>query len=70
MQQYWVVGGEYRDANFTVPLEGREEWIGPFGSYHQAKAEWARLAWSTVDDAQTRYRIESMDQDQAPPCTD
>jgi hypothetical protein len=70
MQKYWVVGGEYRDTQFKVPLAGKEDWVGPFGSYDKAKAEWSRLAWATVDDAHTRYRIESLDPDEPPACTD
>jgi len=57
--QYWVVGGEYADTRFTTPAPGTEELrIGPFATYEAAKAEWARRAWSTVDDAHTRFRIE------------
>lgn len=70
MQRYWVIGGEYRDTSFKSPATGREQWIGPFDSFEQAKKEWARLAWATVDDATTRYRIEAMDPDESPPCTD
>lgn len=70
MQQYWVVGGEYRDTKFQKPLCGAEEWIGPFQSYQDAKQEWSRRAWQTVDDAHTRYRIEQGDPDLPPPCTD
>ena len=57
--QYWVVGGEYSDTRFTTPAPGTEELrIGPFATYEAAKAEWTRRAWSTVDDAHTRFRIE------------
>jgi hypothetical protein len=70
MQQYWVVGGEYRDTKFQVPVGDREQWLGPYPSYDDAKAEWARRAWMTVDEAHTRYRIEKIDQDEVPPCTD
>jgi hypothetical protein len=57
--QYWVVGGEYSDTRFTTPASGTEELrIGPFATYEAAKAEWARRAWSTVDDAHARFRIE------------
>ena len=56
---YWVVGGEYSDTSFTRPAPGTEEQRhGPFRSYEEAKAEWARRAWATVDDAHTRFRIE------------
>jgi hypothetical protein len=55
---YWVVGGIYADTRFVEPLGGAEEWYGPFGSYDDAKAEWGRRAWASVDDAHARYRIE------------
>jgi hypothetical protein len=59
MTQYWVVGGEYADTTFERIAGGRaEERIGPFDSYEAAKAVWQARAWATVDNAQTRYRIE------------
>ncbi len=70
MQQYWVVGGEYTDTRFHNTVGGGEKWIGPFDSYDDAVAEWSRHAWQTVDDCHTRYRIEAIDQDAPPPCTD
>jgi hypothetical protein len=58
---YWVVGGPYRDTHFTEPAAGGgEEWSGPFEDYNAAKCEWSRRAWSTVDDAMCRYRIEKL----------
>jgi hypothetical protein len=70
MQQFWVVGGEYRDTNFQEAVRGSEEWYGPFKTYEAARQEWARHAWSTVDDCHMRYRIEQMDPDEPPRCTD
>ena len=58
--QYWVVGGAYKDAHFSEPAGGAEQWIGPFDGYAAAEAEWRRRAWATVDDALTRYRIEKL----------
>ena len=29
-------------------------------TYDEAKIEWSRLAWSSVDDAMCRYRIEKL----------
>lgn len=56
---FWVVGGEYADTHFTRPAPGTaEQRYGPFASYEEAKAEWARRAWASVDDAHTRFRIE------------
>lgn len=69
MQLYWVVGGQYADTKFEKPLS---EIIckGPFKTYEQAKKVWKSLAWQTVDDATTRFRIEAQDPDEAPICTD
>ena len=36
---------------------------GPFEEYKDAKEEWAKRAWQTVDDCHTRYRIERIDPD-------
>ena len=58
---FWVVGGPYCDTRFDEPAAGGgEEWYGPFDDYHAAKMEWSRRAWSTVDDAMCRYRIEKL----------
>src|SRR5258705_10648063 len=50
-QNFWVVGCSYRDTSFREPVSGKELWFGPFGSYEEAKAEWQKQAWATVDDA-------------------
>ena len=71
MAQFWVVGGEYTDTRFIYTVAHQdEEWIGPFADYERAKQEWAKHAWQTVDDCHTRYRIERIDPDVPPPCTD
>ena len=57
--RYWVVGGEYADATFTVPAAGKSlERLGPFATPAEAQKAWAGRAWATVDDAMCRYRIE------------
>jgi hypothetical protein len=56
--RFWVVGGVYTDTRFVEAVGGAEQWHGPFASYEDAKAEWGRRAWATVDDAHARYRIE------------
>ena len=56
MPQFWVVGGEYTDTHFQDALAPGEEW--------------AKLAWRTVDECTTRYRIERIDPEAPPPCTD
>jgi Domain of unknown function (DUF4170) len=58
---FWVVGGPYRDTSFREPADGGgENWFGPFASYDEAKVEWSRQAWASVDDAMCRYRIEKL----------
>jgi hypothetical protein len=58
---YWVVGCPYADTTFTEPAAGGgEQWFGPFDDYDSAKIEWSRRAWSSVDDAMSRYRIEKL----------
>jgi len=57
--EFWVVGGIYTDTNFIeTEHPAGERWIGPFDSYDEAKAEWARQAWATVDEANARFRID------------
>ncbi|MDZ4736594.1 MAG: DUF4170 domain-containing protein [Rhodospirillaceae bacterium] len=58
--RYWVVGGRYTDTRFSTPAEGEEIWHGPFESHDDAKAAWGRLAWQSVDDALSRWRIERL----------
>ena len=70
MSQFWVIGGTYTDTHFQEALAPGEEWYGPFADYDAAKEEWAKRAWQTVDEAHTRYRIERIDPDAPPPCTD
>ena len=60
---FWVVGGAYKDTHFTEPAGGTEQWYGPFKTYEDAKAEWQRRAWATVDDALSRFRIEKRTSD-------
>ncbi len=58
--RYWVVGGTYTSTEFDQPEE-KEERYGPYDSYAEAFSTWSRLAWKTVDDAHTRYRIVQSD---------
>jgi hypothetical protein len=66
-QSFWVVGCSYRDTNFDEPVSGKENWYGPFASYEEAKAEWQKHAWATVDDAMSRFRIEILNGSERPP---
>jgi hypothetical protein len=67
MARYWVVGGIYADTSFTkMQGGGAEQRTGPFVTHEQAKAEWQRRAWATVDDAHARFRIEEEDEQAEP----
>lgn len=58
MQQFWVVGGKYKDTTFEEIAPGQEqEKLGPFKSYEEAEKTWASKAWSSVDDCYIRYEI-------------
>lgn len=70
MERYFVVGGEYTDTHFRETVGGNEEWYGPFETYELAREEWAKHAWQSVDHCTIRYRIECIDTDDPPPCTD
>jgi hypothetical protein len=70
MQQFWVVGGEYKGTAFHEVVSGREEWIGPFEDYASAEQEWAKRAWTTFENGHAHYRIECVDPDEPPRCTD
>ena len=63
MAGYWVVGGVYADTTFGAMEDGgSEKRYGPFATYEQAKKEWQARAWSSVDDALARFRIEKISQ--------
>ncbi len=70
MSLFWVVGGVYTDTHFQETVGSNEEWFGPFRDYEAAKEEWAKHAWQTVDHCTMRYRIECIDPNAPPPCTD
>lgn len=59
-KRYWVVGGDYADADFIAIAGGGEpERHGPFDNYDEARGVWARRSWDHVDDAHVRYSIET-----------
>ena len=57
-KRFWVVGGEYRDAEFRALIPGTETMAGPFEDEHKARNEWVRLTYSPrTASATTRYSI-------------
>lgn len=56
-QEFWVVGGSYRDANFADLHEGSGELYGPFTSYDQALTSWRDRTAKTRSQATVRYSV-------------
>ena len=65
MQEYWVVGGNFRDVSFAALSEGTAELFGPFASYADAYKRWRDCATSTRSRALTRYTILVTAEDEA-----
>jgi hypothetical protein len=58
-KRYWVIGGEYRDAEFGALIPGTERMAGPFSDVRKARTEWTRLTRCPGSNAATRYSIAS-----------
>ena len=43
-KRYWVIGGEYQDADFGALVPGTETMAGPYDDEHKARTEWTRLS--------------------------
>ena len=56
-QQFWVIGADYRDMQFTDVVEGTSCILGPFGAYREAAQAWREQALATRYRATTRFRI-------------
>jgi hypothetical protein len=56
-KQYWVIGGEYRDAEFHEIEEGSHRVYGPFSTYEQANITWKQRSEKSRAQAYTRYTI-------------
>lgn len=56
--EFWVVGGEYRDTDFSH-LAGPAEALGPFADYEHAYKEWERRSVEMKRHAHVRYTIVS-----------
>jgi hypothetical protein len=58
-KQFWVIGGEYKDADFNDIEEGSHRVFGPFFSYEEAEGVWRQRSERTRSQAYTRYQIVS-----------
>ena len=55
--QFWVIGGEYTDAEFTQLAGGTAEVLGPFGDYRDALTAWRQRSMECRHLAMTRFTI-------------
>jgi hypothetical protein len=58
-RQFWVIGADYGDIDFTRPVDGTTRVHGPFGSYQEASLVWREQAMQSRYKALTRYTIVS-----------
>jgi hypothetical protein len=58
-KQFWVIGAEYSDLQFTEPLDGTTRLFGPFTSYQDASQTWRERVSLSRHEARTRYTIVS-----------
>jgi hypothetical protein len=58
-RQFWVIGADYGDIDFTRPVDGTTRVHGPFGSYQEATIVWREQATGSRYKALTRYTIVS-----------
>jgi hypothetical protein len=70
MAKYWVVQGISADAHFHEALDENEEWIGPFADYETARRAWLKRAGTPIIASEICYRIERIDTEEPPACTD
>ena len=56
-RRYWVIGGEYEDAQFRALIPGSEKMVGPFDCARKARTEWTRLTYCPDSSATIRYSI-------------
>lgn len=78
MTQFWVVGRDSRAGAATptggggdaLKSGGDREAIGPFNDYDAAREAWAERRGTATATAGKQYRIERIDPDEPPLCTD
>ena len=57
LQEFWVIGGKYRDVDFRALEDGGGELYGPFTSYDEAHRSWVDRTRATRSFAEVRYQI-------------
>jgi len=56
-KQFFVIGGEYKDAEFNEPEEGSQYVLGPFFTYEEAQDVWKQRSEASRSKAYARYQI-------------
>jgi hypothetical protein len=56
LQQYWVIGGEFRCLQFQE-INGAAQTAGPFESYEAAETVWRERTEASRSSAATRFMI-------------
>jgi hypothetical protein len=56
-EEFWVVGGRYRNLDFAELEDGSGEVEGPFLSYEAAVQSWSKRTASSRSSAATRYSV-------------
>ncbi len=56
-RRYWVIGGNYRDLDFTAIRHGTETILGPFDNAEHARCEWKRVSLEHRSTATARFAI-------------
>jgi len=62
-QQFWVIGGEYRDLTFSQLIDGTSRVEGPFQTYEDAHRVWRDRTKASQSEACTRFTIASQASD-------
>lgn len=57
--QYWVIGADYRDTDFTTVIEGSLRVSGPYNDRTQANDAWRTESHAHRHMAMTRFTIAS-----------
>jgi hypothetical protein len=56
-KQFFVIGGEYKDADFNEPEDGSQHVLGPYFSYEEAQDVWKQRSEASRSKAYARYQI-------------
>jgi hypothetical protein len=56
-QQFWVIGGTYRDLTFSQLIDGTSRVEGPFQTYEAAQRVWRECTQASRSEACTRFTI-------------